>query len=279
MAGVHVEERAALGATTGMPPRGRTRGWTLVAAAVALSVVAGGISGGATAALIYRAGATPVATASPSPSAQRTSMPVPDVPAMIAALQVSVVSIDVITVAVVNGRTQSFESSGTGFVIRADGLIATNAHVVDGARQITVALNDGSKLRAVLRGIDPANDLAVIAIARTGLTPVSLGSSATLRVGEIVVAVGNALALEGGLTASMGIVSALDRTVTTSNGHTYTHLVQTDAAINAGDSGGPLMDANGKVVGINTAGASTAENIGFAIAIDEAEPILQRLAA
>lgn len=249
-----------------------------MAAVLAISVVVGGASGGAVAALVSRTAATPVAIASPSASPQPTSMPVPDVPAMIAALQVSVVSIDVISVAVVNGRTQSVESSGTGFVIRADGLIATNAHVVDGARQITVDLSDGSKVRGVVRGMDTASDLAVVQIGRTGLTPVAIGQSAKLRVGEIVVAVGNALALEGGLTASMGIVSALDRTVTTSNGHTYTHLVQTDAAINAGDSGGPLMDANGKVVGINTAGASTAENIGFAIAIDVAEPILQRLA-
>jgi S1-C subfamily serine protease len=162
-------------------------------------------------------------------------------------------------------------------VLAADGIIATNAHVISGARAITVLLPDGSVLPATVVGTDAANDLAVVRIDRTGLMPMPLGKSADLRVGDLVIAVGNALALEGGPTASMGIVSALNRTVTTTDGRTVTHLIQTDAAINEGDSGGPLTNRSGQLIGINAIGATGAENIGFAIAIDEALAILERL--
>jgi S1-C subfamily serine protease len=118
----------------------------------------------------------------------------------------------------------------------------------------------------------------VLRIGRTGLTPARLGSSGHLRVGVMVVAIGNALALGASPTASLGIVSALDRSVTTANGTTYTGLIQTDAAINPGDSGGPLVNAAGQIVGINTAGVTSAENIGFAISIDVAKPVLTQLA-
>ena len=119
----------------------------------------------------------------------------------------------------------------------------------------------------------------MLKVSASGLVPVTYGRSADLNVGQWVIVVGNALALPGGPTASLGIVSALNRTITTSGGTTLTGLIQTDAGIEAGDSGGPLVDANGHVVGINTAGASGAPQIGFAIPIDEAIPILSSLSS
>lgn len=206
------------------------------------------------------------------------TMAVPDVPEMLAALRPSVVAIDVARLAAgSNGEPVLARGAGTGFVIDSSGLIATNAHVVTGARQVQVTFEDGASVPARVAGTNTASDLAVLSVARSGLTPVRFGNSAKLRVGEMVVAIGNALALEGGPTASLGIVSALDRSIEVSSGATYQHLIQTDAAINSGDSGGPLVKADGTVIGINTAAASSAENIGFAIAIDEAAPILRQL--
>jgi S1-C subfamily serine protease len=132
-------------------------------------------------------------------------------------------------------------------------------------------------------GGDQGADLAVLKIDATGLPTVALGHSSRLELGEHVVALGYALALQGGPTVTSGIVSALNRVVRASdpNFHTrtYTHVIQTDAAINPGNSGGPLVNLAGQVVGINTAGARQAENIGFAIAIDEAEPIIDQAIA
>jgi putative serine protease PepD len=203
----------------------------------------------------------------------------PDIPAIIDNIRQSVVAIEVTTAVSLGPRTVTQEAAGTGFVLTSDGMIATNAHVVEGARSITVTLADGSVLPASVVGSNTASDLAVIRVDKSGLAPMALGKSANLRVGDIVISVGNALALEGGPTASMGIVSALNRTITASDGSTLSHLIQTDAAINEGDSGGPLTNRSGELVGINTVGSTSAENIGFAIAIDEALPILQRLRA
>ena len=147
------------------------------------------------------------------------------------------------------------------------------------ATTVTVTLADGSTAAGTVVGADTAADLAVIRIDRTGLTPVTVGSSAGLRVGQSVIAIGNALGLGGSPTATMGIVSALGRSLTTDSGVSYTDLVQIDAPINPGDSGGPVVDRNGAVVGIASAGTTTAENIGFAIPVDQAMPILLRLAA
>jgi putative serine protease PepD len=169
------------------------------------------------------------------------------------------------------------QGAGTGFIISSDGQIATNAHVVADASKIEVKFADGSTAPATVLGVDRTDDLAVIQVDKTGLTALSLGTSADLRIGEPVVAIGNALDLTGGPTATEGIVSALDRTIDTSEGEHLTHLVQTDAAINPGNSGGPLLTLDGKVVGINSAGSQDAQNIGFAIAIDTARPIVEQL--
>jgi serine protease Do len=176
----------------------------------------------------------------------------------------------------VGPRVTLAESAGTGFVISADGLIATNAHVVSGAQTITITFSDGSTANATLVGSDSRADLAVVRAAKTGLTPLAVGSSAEMRVGDMVMAIGNALALEGGPTVSLGIISAKDRTIEAENG-SLSNLIQTDAAINEGDSGGPLVNASGEVIGINTISANLAQNIGFAIAIDEAMATINNL--
>ena len=175
------------------------------------------------------------------------------------------------------------EGAGSGFVLSPDGVIVTNNHVVDGASTITVTLADGRKLPGRLLGRDSTADLAVLKIDATGLPAVKIGRSDALVVGDSVVAIGNALALDGGPTVTQGIVSALDRTISAGeqgsgqNSETLRHVLQTDAAINPGNSGGPLLNAAGEVVGINTAVAGDAQNIGFALAIDKALPIINQL--
>jgi serine protease Do len=171
---------------------------------------------------------------------------------------------------------------GTGFVVRSDGVIVTNCHVVEDATRITVFTSDKKPKTYDARviGGDCLHDLAVLKIGATGLATVPLGDSNALQLGQSVVALGYALALEGGPTVTSGIVSSLDRTIqaqdpgcsTCTNGaRTYTDVIQTDAAINHGNSGGPLVNMQGQVVGINTAGDDQAQNIGFAIAIDSAK--------
>jgi putative serine protease PepD len=192
-----------------------------------------------------------------------------DVSGLIKAALPGVVSISV----VLSGG----QGAGTGFVISSDGEIATNAHVVADATKIDVKFADGSTSSAKVLGVDRTDDLAVVKVDKVGLTALTLGKSSDLRIGNPVVAIGNALDLTGGPTATEGIVSALDRTIDTSEGEHLTHLLQTDAAINPGNSGGPLLTLDGKVVGINSAGSQDAQNIGFAIAIDTAQPIIQQL--
>ena len=174
------------------------------------------------------------------------------------------------------------DGAGSGFVLSPDGVIVTNNHVVNGATTITVTLADGRKLDARILGRDPNADLAVLKVDATGLPAVKVGRSDALVVGDSVVAIGNALALDGGPTVTQGIVSAVDRTISAGDRggqgtETLRHLLQTDAAINPGNSGGPLLNAAGEVVGINTAVAGGAQNIGFALAIDKALPIINAL--
>lgn len=255
------------------------RGWSLLAFIVAVAAITGAISGGVVAHLSE--GTTQQAAAPPAAAGTPAAPPptLPDVPAIIEGIRQSVVAINVTTTVMLGPRPITTEGAGSGFVLSSDGMIATNAHVVADATKITATLPDGTVLPATLVGSDTTNDLAVVHVDRTGLTVMPLGQSSNMRVGDLVIAVGNALALEGGPTASMGIVSALDRTVTTSDGGSLSHLIQTDAAINEGDSGGPLTNRDGELVGINTIGTLSAENIGFAIEIDDALPILQRLRA
>ena len=169
------------------------------------------------------------------------------------------------------------EGAGTGFVIGSDGVIVTNNHVVTGAQSIEVVFADDRKMPARVLGKDPTTDLAVVKVDASGLSTANLGDSDALKVGDDVVAIGNALALEGGPTVTRGIVSAENRTITAENGVRLEHVIQTDTAINPGNSGGPLVNSAGEVVGINTAVAGDAQNIGFSIAITPAKPIIDEL--
>lgn len=176
-------------------------------------------------------------------------------------------------------RGQEFEgeASGTGWVVSADGFIATNAHVVDEAETIRVTLDDGSSEVAVVIASDPRADLAVLRIDRDDLTPLPIGDSETMNVGDPVVAIGNALDLGAEPTVTDGIVSAKDRTIVEPNGQTLVDLIQTSAAINLGNSGGPLLNLRGEVVGVNTAVSGQGQNIGFAISITAAEGLIEQL--
>ncbi len=171
--------------------------------------------------------------------------------------------------------------AGTGFVISSDGVIVTNNHVVaDAGGQVEVVFSDGTKEAADIVGTAPSYDLAVLKVNGRNLPTVKLGSSDALQVGDQVVAVGNALALTGGLSVTEGIVSGKGRTVPEDQtGATLYDMLQTDAAINPGNSGGPLVDAEGQVVGINTALAGGSQNVGFAISIDSAKAVIADLRA
>jgi serine protease Do len=166
---------------------------------------------------------------------------------------------------------------GTGIIIDSNGYIVTNNHVIENAQSVQVITNDGRSFDAVKVNGDPLTDVAVIQINAKNLPVAEIGSSKTLLVGEGVVAVGNALALEGGPTVTSGIVSYIGRSIMEPNGTVLYDLIQTDAAINPGNSGGPLLNVSGQVIGINSAVASQAENIGFAIAITPALPVIEQL--
>lgn len=184
------------------------------------------------------------------------------------------------TVAIaINGGTEKGGAAGTGFIITQDGMVVTNNHVVEGGKSIVVTLNDGRTLSAKLLGTDPLNDLAVLKMEGNDFPAVKLGSSDKTEVGDDVIAIGNALALEGGLSVTRGIVSGKERIIDTELGTKLEGILQTDTAINRGNSGGPLVNSKGEVIGINTAIADPgyAQNVGFAIAIDKAKPIIEDL--
>jgi S1-C subfamily serine protease len=173
------------------------------------------------------------------------------------------------------------QGTGSGFIINDQGEIVTNNHVVSGSRELIVTLSDHKKYKAVIKGIDAANDLALIKIdANRKLPYLHLGESDTLQVGQKVLAIGNPFALEGTLTT--GIVSSLGRSLQGESGNTLEDMIQTDAAINPGNSGGPLLDSHGNVIGINTAiyGSQTAGGeagsigIGFAMPVNRAKAML-----
>ena len=193
----------------------------------------------------------------------------------------SVVLIESTIVSEVMGQTATGVASGSGFIMSGDGYVVTNFHVVEGATSVNVVLYDGKSLPAQLVGYDSTNDIALLKVEANGLSPVVLGSSDDLIVGDQVVAIGNPL---GELTSTLtvGYVSAKERTVSTDG--TVMNMIQTDAAINSGNSGGPLFNMKGEVVGITTAkysgsspsGASI-EGIGFAIPMDDVLEELQEL--
>lgn len=184
------------------------------------------------------------------------------------------------SVVLISGKSATGEGQGTGVILSEDGYIITNAHVVSGFSELSVTLNDADKTSypATLIGVDETTDLAVIRVRASGLTPAEIGTSASLQVGQSVVVIGNPLGEEFSGSVTTGIISALDRQVEFGDGQVYNYI-QTDAAINSGNSGGPLVNMQGQVIGINAAkiDSSVAEGMGFAIPIDEAVPVVNDL--
>ena len=181
------------------------------------------------------------------------------------------------------GQSYDSAAAGTGIIVTEDGYILTNKHVINGANKVTVVLDDGTTYENVkVVATDPLNDVAYLKIDDvSGLTAAKLGDSKTISVGQQVIAIGNALGQYQN-TVTSGIISGIGRSVTASddtgyNTETLTDMIQTDAAINSGNSGGPLVNAAGEVIGINTATSTSAENMGFAIPISSAKGMLSQL--
>jgi serine protease Do len=213
-----------------------------------------------------------------------------DIASILAKVRPSVVRIDVTInsgsdnsnpLGLGGGSGGPVQGVGTGFIISPDGYIATNAHVVANATSVQVKLDGGQEVAGHVVGASTQSDLAVVKINGKNLPVAELGDSDALVVGDQVVAIGNALGLEGEPTVTSGIVSGLDRVLQEPNGTNIPNCLQTDASINPGNSGGPLVNAAGQVVGINTAIAdpSQSNNIGFAISINQAKTVITALQA
>ena len=181
------------------------------------------------------------------------------------------------------GRVGERPQNGSGVIYDPRGFILTNNHVVEGAKSVTVTLNDGRQFEAEIVGADALTDLAVLKIGDEEFPTVPLGDASAVRVGNWVIAIGNALALPGGPTVTVGVISALDRVFQVRPDLQLYGLIQTDASINPGNSGGPLLNLDGEVVGINTAVARDdlsgrdVEGIGFAVGMDTAIPVVKQL--
>jgi putative serine protease PepD len=265
----------------------------------ALLAVTALLGGGASAGILAATGAlggdggatTTVIERTASLAARNSSSSGLDAEALYASASAGVVDISVTGTSSAQGATpfggggapqSQTSATGTGFVVDGKGHILTAAHVVDGASSITVKLQDGTTRTATVLGKDDATDVAVIKIDPSGLKlhPLALGSSASLNVGEGVAIIGDPFGYQRSL--STGIVSGVDRTIQAPNGFTVAHAIQTDAAMNPGNSGGPVLDASGQVIGIvdqiATNGSSDqSSGVGFAVPIDLVRSVLSKL--
>jgi len=274
-------------------PRRRPPGFSTIVFIVLLALLLGAALGGTyLPRLVPRLSSPPVAAppaAVPAPAPSPGPIPGPTI-----AIQrsidteesVIIRAVEKVRPAVVNINTrtqvQTFfglfpqEGAGSGVIVRADGLILTNFHVIQGAQDITVTLVSGKQLRARVIGGDRFTDLAVLKVDGDRPLPVvELGTSSTLKVGQLAIAIGNPFGL--GSTVTVGVLSALNRSIQISPDFVVESLIQTDAAINPGNSGGALVDSAGRLVGVNTAIVREAQGIGFAIPVDIAVTIMNQL--
>ncbi len=256
-------------------------GAAIVISIVALALGAGGLGLGI---MAYQKSSTPLTFLNSGVDGNSANFVEGSIAEIAEKVSASVVSI-VTSTKTTNFFGQDYESAaaGTGIIVTSDGYILTNKHVINGATSITVVLDDGTTYENVeLVATDPLNDVAFLKIRDvSGLTAATLGDSKTLTVGQQVMAIGNALGQYQN-TVTVGVVSGLGRSITASDGtgynaETLSDMIQTDAAINSGNSGGPLVNAAGEVIGINTATSTSAENMGFAIPISSVKGMLAQL--
>jgi len=258
-----------------------TRTFTKISAGAAALVIAAG-TGAATYAVLDDGGTTAVAPASSSGTAQTVKDGALTIGQVYDRTNASVVEITVTTQAPADGPMGSgtAQAQGSGFVYDSSGHVITNAHVVDGAQSAKVRFADGKTYDATVVGVDASTDLAVLKVEApsSALHPLELADSSQAAVGDVVVAIGSPFGLENSVTT--GIVSALGRSMKAPNGYTITGSIQTDAAINHGNSGGPLLDLDGKVVGVNAQIESESggnDGVGFAIPSSTVKSIVTQI--
>jgi serine protease Do len=243
----------------------------LLSPLVAVAVISGLVASGTTYAVATLTNGQPAAAVSGGATGiTLASVTSGSLTGIVAKTTASVVTI---TVDATSGSFgQQSTGIGTGIIVGSNGVILTNDHVVNGATSIQVTLPNGQNVAGTVYGVSSTTDLAIVKVDATGLTAATLGNSSTLQVGQTVVAIGDPL---GQFTdsATVGIVSGLDRTITVEN-ETLNGLIQTDASVNPGNSGGPLVDGNGTVIGVVTASSSDAQGVSFAIPISAASSMV-----
>ena len=273
-------------------PRRTPPGFSTIVFIVLLALILGAALGGTYLPRYFpRIAAPPAAPATPAPGSPATAGPIQGpaltIPRGIETEESAIIkAVEKVRPAVVNittqGRVQTFfgvfpqEGAGSGVIVRRDGLILTNFHVIQGAQEITVTLLTGKKLPGRVVGSDRFTDMAVIKVESDRSLPVAeLGTSNNLKVGQLAIAIGNPFGL--GSSVTVGVLSALNRSIQIGPDFVVDNLIQTDAAINPGNSGGALVDSAGRLIGINTAIVREAQGIGFAIPVDIAVTIMNQL--
>jgi 2-alkenal reductase len=272
-------------ASDALRERGTPRLGTVVALALVVGIVSGGLSAAAVTNLLTGNRPVPTASTDTTSGSTTSNVHVDESSAVIAAVRSVAPAVVTIASQTNIGPFGGGSGVGSGFIYDADGWILTNKHVVNGASKLTVRLYDTRDFDAEVKGVDTVSELAIVKFEASGLTVAPLGSSDSLQLGQLAVAIGNPLGnFEN--TVTTGVISGLGRQiqagdVTQTSSEQLNNLIQTDAAINPGNSGGPLINSIGRVIGINTAVATAdkAQGIGFAIPIDVAKPILEQVVA